>query len=159
MTDIMSVRLVNKEELDLVNVLRKQVYDLHAQGKPSVFNPEFSEELRDYIYSIWNDPRKDIVVSEREGSIVGYAVLHHIHQPKSPFMIERDYLDIDEFCVDVSFRRCGVATEMINYIRDYASERDIHRIEMNVWAFNEKALAFYESIGFTTYRRYMEMTC
>lgn len=46
MIDIMAVRLANKEDLDQVNVLRKQVYDLHAQGKPSVFNPEFSEELR-----------------------------------------------------------------------------------------------------------------
>ena len=159
MTDIMAVRLANKEELDQVNGLRKQVYDLHAQGKPSVFNPEFSEELRDYIYSIWNDPQKDIVVNECEGLIVGYAVLHHIHMPKSPFMIERDYLDIDEFCVDVSWRRKGIATEMINYIRRYAFEKNIRRIELNVWDFNEKALAFYESIGFNTYRRYMEMTC
>lgn len=159
MTDVMCVRLANKEELDQVNGLRKQVYDLHAQGKPSVFNPEFSEELRDYIYSIWNDPQKDIVVNEREGLIVGYAVLHHIHMPKSPFMIERDYMDIDEFCVDVTWHRKGIATEMINYIRRYVFEKNIHRIELNVWDFNEKALAFYESIGFNTYRRYMEMTC
>ena len=48
---------------------------------------------------------------------------------------------------------------MINYIRRYVFEKNIHRIELNVWDFNEKALAFYESIGFNTYRRYMEMTC
>ena len=74
-------------------------------------------------------------------------------------MIERDYLDIEEFCVDVSWYRKGIATEMINYIRRYAFEKNIHRIELNVWDFNENALAFYESVGFNTYRRYMEMTC
>lgn len=26
-----------------------------------------------------------------------------------------------------------------------------------MWEFNEEALKFYEAIGFTTYRRYMEM--
>ena len=123
MIDIMAVRLANKEELEQVNALRKQVYDLHAQGKPSVFNPEFSDELRDYIYSIWKDPQKDILVNEREGLVVGYAVLHHIHLPKSPFMRERDYLDIEEFCVDASWRRKGVAAEMINHIRSYAFEK------------------------------------
>ena len=140
MNKITTVRFAKEEELEQTNALRKQVYDLHAQGKPLVFNPVFSEELRDYIYSICNDPQKDIVVNEREGLIVGYAVLHHIHLPKSPFMIEREYLDIEEFCVDASWHRKGIAAEMINHIRSYA-------------------LAFYESIGFKTFRRYMEMTC
>ena len=67
MNKMTTVRFAKEEELEQVNALRKQVYDLHAQGKPSVFNPEFSEELRDYIYSIWNDPQKEIVVNEREG--------------------------------------------------------------------------------------------
>lgn len=32
--------------------------------------------------------------------ICGFAVLHHIHKPETPFMQERDFMDIDEFCVD-----------------------------------------------------------
>ena len=39
----------------------------------------------------------------------------------------------------------------------FAKEKGFHRIELNMWEFNRGALAFYESIGFETYRRYMEI--
>ena len=151
------VRLAKPEELEQVNALRKQVYDLHAQGDPQVFKSEFSDELRNHIYTIWNDPEQDIIVSERKGRIVGFAILHHFHMPDSPFMKERDYLDIEEFCVDESWRRRGVGTELIAYIRDYALEHAIHRIELSVWTFNDAAINLYESMGFKSFRRYMNL--
>ena len=72
-------------------------------------------------------------------------------------MFERDFLDIDEFGVDESCRRKGVASAMIRFIREYAREKGFRRLELNMWEFNRGALAFYEAAGFTTYRRYMEI--
>ena len=156
-SNALKIRFARKEELEQVNKLRKQVNDLHVAGKPDVFKPGFSDELRDYIFAIWEDPRKDIVVAERSGTICGFAVLNHITRPESPFMFERDFLDIDEFGVDISFRRQGIATVMIRFIRDYAREKGFQKLELNMWEFNRDALAFYEAAGFTTYRRYMEI--
>lgn len=153
----MAARFAKEEELPRVNELRRQVKELHAAGKPEVFKPGFSEELQNYLYAIWNDPEQEIVVDERNGAICGFAVLHHIVKPENPFMFERDYLDIDEFCVDEARRRQGVASEMIAFIRAYAKEKGFSRIELNMWEFNRDALAFYEAAGFSTYRRYMEM--
>lgn len=153
----MEVRFANRDELDRVNVLRKQVNDLHVAGKPEIFKPGFSKELKDYIYEIWHDPDKKIVVAKQDGAIVGFAVLHHVCKPENPFMKERDYLDIDEFCVDAAHRRQGVATALIDFIRAYAIAQGFPRIELNMWEFNRDALAFYEAAGFQTYRRYMEM--
>ena len=153
----MGVRFARKNELERVNALRKQVNDLHVSGRPDIFKPGFSEELAAHIYTIWNDPDQKIVVCERDGTICGFAVLHHIYKPENPFMFVRSFLDIDEFCVDEAYRRTGVATEMIAFIRSYAKTRGFDRIELNMWEFNGDALAFYEAVGFTTYRRYMEM--
>ena len=137
--------------------MRKQVNDLHVSGKPEVFKPGFPSELRDYIYEIWNDPEKEIAVAEQDGAICGFAVLSHINKPETPFMFERDYLDIDEFCVDEAYRRQGAASAMIDFIRGFAAKKGFSRIELNMWEFNQDALAFYEAAGFSTYRRYMEM--
>ncbi len=153
----MSVRFAKESDLDRVNELRKQVNDLHVSGKPEIFKPGFPEELRNYVYTIMDDPDKEILVAECGGVLCGFAVLNRITRPETPYMFVREYLDIDEFCVDEAYRRTGVATEMIEYIRTYAAEKGFHRIELNMWEFNRNALAFYESIGFTTYRRYMEM--
>ena len=153
----MNVRIARDDELDQVNVLRKQVNDLHVAGKPDVFKPGFCDELRDFIHVIWNDPEKEIVVAEIGGTIAGFAVLNHIVRPENPFMFERDFLDIDEFGVDSAFRRRGAASAMIRFIREYAREKGYGRIELNMWEFNRGALEFYEAAGFKTFRRYMEM--
>ncbi|MCR5119696.1 MAG: GNAT family N-acetyltransferase [Lachnospiraceae bacterium] len=153
----MIIRFAKENELERVNELRKQVNDLHVAGKPDVFKPGFGPELRDFINVIWNDPTENIVVADDEGFICGFAVINHITKPESPFMKERDFLDIDEFCVDEEHRRKGVATAMIEFIKDFAKENGFRRIELNMWEFNQGALAFYEAAGFETFRRYMEM--
>ncbi len=153
----MAARFAKEEELPRINELRRQVNDLHVAGRPDVFKPGFSDELKNHLFTIWNDPEQEIVVDERNGAICGFAVLHHIVKPENPFMFERDFLDIDEFCVDEAHRRQGVASEMIAFIRAYAKEKGFSRIELNMWEFNRDALAFYEAAGFSTYRRYMEM--
>ena len=152
-----SVRLARDEDLDRVNELRRQVNDLHVAGEPGIFRPGFCDELRDYIRTIREDPKQEIVVAELDGRVCGFAILHHIIRPENPFMFERDYLDIDEFGVDESCRRRGVASAMIRFISGYVKEKGFRRLELNMWEFNRDALAFYEAAGFRTYRRYMEL--
>ena len=152
----MPVRFAEKKDLERVNALRRQVNDLHVAGRPDIFKPGFPKELRDYVFTVFDDPRQAIVVNERDGVIRGFAVLHHITKPESPYSYEKDYLDIDEFGVDEACRRQGVAAEMMDFIREYAREKGFAKIELNMWEFNRSALAFYEAVGFTTYRRYME---
>lgn len=152
----MPVRFAKKDESDRVNELRRQVHELHAAGRPDIFKPGFPPELRDHIDTIWNDPGQEIVVNERDGVLCGYAVLRRVNKPENPFMHKRDSLEIDEFGVDEAFRRTKVATEMMAFIRTYAQENGFHKIGLNMWEFNQDALAFYEAAGFSTYRRYME---
>ena len=153
----MVIRFAKEDELDRINVLRKQVNDLHVEGKPDVFKPGFNEELQNYVYYIFKDPEQKIVVADKDGEICGFAILHHIYKPENPFMKVRDYLDIDEFCVDEKHRREGIATAMVEFIKNFAIDQGYHRLELNMWEFNQDALAFYEAAGFETFRRYMEM--
>ena len=151
------IRFAREDELDRVNELRRQVNDLHVEGVPDIFKPGFCEELRNFIHVIREDPNKEIIVAESDGTVCGFAVLNHVVRPENPFMYERDFLDIDEFGVDESFRRRGVADAMIRFIRNYAKEKGYRRLELNMWEFNRGALAFYEAADFKTYRRYMEI--
>ena len=153
----MNVRFAKETDLTRVNELRKQVNDLHVKGKPEIFKPGFPKELSDHVYTIFHDPDQRIAVAEQDGAILGFAVLNHIVRPETPFMKVRDFLAIDEFCVDEAHRRQGVGTALIAFVRAYAKEQGYDRVELNMWEFNAGALAFYESVGFTTYRRYMEL--
>ena len=152
-----TVRFAREEDLERVNELRRQVNDVHVQGRPETFRAGFDDALRDHIYTMWNDPEQEIVVAVQDGKVCGFAGLKHISKPENPYMFAQDFLEIHEFGVDENSRRQGAASEMVRFIRDWAKEQGFHRIELNMWAFNRGALAFYEAAGFETYRRYMEI--
>lgn len=153
----MTVRFAEEKDLERINELRRQVNDIHVEGKPEIFKAGFPDELRDYIYEIFADPDKSIVAAETDGIICGFAVIGVYVKPETPFMYECRFLEVYEFGVDKAFRRNGAGSEIMKFIRAYAAERGIDRIELDMWEFNDGALKFYEQSGFTTYRRYMEM--
>lgn len=151
------IRFARQGDLSRVNELRKQVNDVHAAGKPEIFKSEFSQELRDRIFAVWNDPDRRILLAEVDGVAAGFAHLHCVNRSETPYAVARTFLDIEEFGVDAAYRRQGVATALIDYIRAFAKHNGFHRLELNMWEFNQGALAFYEAVGFSTYRRFMEM--
>ena len=153
----MNLRFAVEADLERVNALRRQVNDLHVAGKPDIFKPGFSDELQDYLYVVFDDPDKDVVVAVEDDTVLGFAILHAVRRPETPYMKERNYLDVDEFCVAAFARRHGVGRALVDFIRRLAKDRGFPQVELNMWEFNQDALAFYEAVGFTTYRRYLEL--
>lgn len=152
-----TVRPALREELERVNVIRKQVNDVHVGGRPDIFRAGFSDELRDHIYKQFDSGEFAVIVASADDRIVGFAVTTVVHKPLSPYNNARSFYRVDEFGVDEAHRRMGVATALIEYIKDDAKAKGLDRVELDMWEFNQGALAFYEAAGFTTYRRYMEM--
>ena len=71
-------------------------------------------------------------------------------------MCERKFMHVEEFCVDESCHRQGIGRKLMEALRKDAAESGYPRLELDVWAFNEGARKFYESVGFTTFRYFME---
>lgn len=150
------VRLANYDDLERVNEIRRQVNDVHYNGRPDIFRPGFCKEMQNIIYEVWEDNNSDVIVSVRDNVICGFATLDYVTKSSSPYSYERHYCNVREFGVDEKFRRKGIATEMFEFIKEHAQNKGFDRIELDIWEFNEAALKFYESVGFKTYRRYME---
>lgn len=150
------IRFAEKKDLERVNELRRQVSQVHANGRPDIFRAEFRSEMRDLIYSIWESENKDIIVAVQDNIICGFACVQYITKPESPYSLERKYYQVAEFGVDENYRRQGIGRELFQYIRADAKKKGFNRIELDMWEFNEGALKFYEAVGFRTYRRYME---
>ena len=154
----MVIRMAQASDLPRVNELRRQVNDVHVAGKPEMFRPGFTEALQQHVYTLYGSEGHDILVAETEQGIVGFACIKLVDRPETPYRRAQRYLDVDEFGVDERCRRQGIGRALFARIREVAQERGVQRIELNMWEFNEGALRFYEAIGFSTYRRYMEYT-
>lgn len=146
------------EEKDLVRVneLRKQVNDIHVEGRPDVFKAGFGTELRDFARVIMNGENSNIIVAERNGVICGMACVDYVNKPETPFGNARKYYHVQEIAVDEAFRRQGVARELFEFMKADAASRGLSKIELDVWAFNESAIEFYGAMGFKETRIWME---
>ena len=151
------IRLATENDLQRVNELRRQVSELHADARPDMFKPGFPHEVQDFLQAMFVADDKHILVAEAEGQIVAFACLAEMEIPATTYRPARRYLEVDEVGVDESVRRQGVGRKLFEAIRQFAKDRGFPRIELNMWEFNKDALKFYETIGFSTYRRYMEM--
>ena len=150
------IRSAKREELEAVNKIRKQVNDIHVNGRSDIFREDGWQFIELFIYSRFDEENSDVIVAAIEDEIVGFAVVQYITRSESPFGKARKYLHIEEFGVDEKFRRKGIATLIIDFAKKEAKKNGFIRLELDMWEFNDGALAFYESVGFTTFRRYME---
>ena len=152
------IRFAKPEDLARVNELRAQVHSVHAKGRPDVFYEESGPELKAYAETFLTEENKALIVAELDGTVCGFACVELMTKPASLTCRERDYYAVHEFGVDENLRRSGVGKALIAFIKADAKEKGYDRIELNMWEFNESALRFYESVGFKTYRRYLEYT-
>ena len=152
-----TVRFARYSELKEVNRIRRQVNELHVEGRPDIFRPGFCEEMENHILNRFNEENFRVIVALCDDIICGFATIEYTKKPLSPYNLERKIYQVEEFGVDKSYRRMGVATAIVEFMKQDASEKGFPRIELDMWEFNEGALEFYNAAGFVTYRRYMEL--
>ena len=150
------IRLATAEDIPQINVLRREVNDIHVQGKPEFFKPGFCRELQEHVNVYLESENNYVAVEDRDGVITGMVMVDYIDKPENPYSFERRFVHIAEVCVLSSCRRQGVAHRLFKFVRRDALEKGYGRIELDVWAFND-ALAFYEAEGFTVFRRFLEL--
>lgn len=150
------VRFAEEKDLDEINEMRKQVNDIHVEGRPDVFKAGFGTEIRDFVKIIMNGENSDIIVAERNGMICGMVCVDYVNKPESPYSKARSFYHVQEIAVDANYRRQGVAKELLEFMIEDAKKRKLGKIELDVWEFNDSAIEFYQAVGFRPTRRWME---
>ena len=150
------VRFAEEKDLEKVNELRKQVNDIHVEGRPDIFKAGFCQELRDFAWILMNDENSDIIVAERGGIICGMVCVDYVNKPESPYGMARSFYHVQEIAVDENYRRQGVGKELLEFMIADAKKRNLSKIELDVWKFNDSAMEFYQAVGFRETRRWME---
>ncbi len=77
-------------------------------------------------------------VAVSDGEVVGYAGMYHI----------LDECQIMNIATHPDRRRCGVAEGMFTRLLQYAKDKGVKRIDLEVRTKNEGAIAFYKKLGF-----------
>lgn len=133
---MINIRFAKEDELEQVNVIRKQVHKLHADGRADFFKPGGWDSIKDIVKDRFVSDDSNVIVACNNSRITGFAIIQYIHRNETPFRPSHEFVHIEEFCVDSKYRRQGIGTLIIGFIKNDALERGINKLELNMWEFN-----------------------
>ncbi len=142
------IRTAVMDDLAGINVLHTQLHIQHIGYRPDIFapieQPVFDELMIPYIQ---NDGR-DIIISENEGVIDGYAAISVCDTQKGAGeILPFTFIEVNELCVAENAHRKGIGTALLDAVKAYAKEKGAKFVELGVNAQNTTAQEFYKANG------------
>jgi [ribosomal protein S18]-alanine N-acetyltransferase len=120
------IRPVHKQDIDFIRSYEGQMLGMHDSVKT----------IEDAIFN-----RKD----------ARYFIFEDL-EPKGYLGIHQDQYQIDMVTLYVPepFRQQKVATQLLEYMIDYAKKEGIKKITLDVSSLNSNAISLYQKLGFET---------
>jgi GrpB-like predicted nucleotidyltransferase (UPF0157 family)/ribosomal protein S18 acetylase RimI-like enzyme len=151
------IRPAQTDDTPAINDLLSQIVQVHYKIRPDIFRPQCKNESEDSSVQESDAPLIFVAVNE-DGGVVGCLWCFISEEKDNSLKIDRNWLCIDDICVDEKYRRCGIGRQLVEYAFQIAQEKGLDRIQLNVYDDNKDAVRFYENIGFTTQKRVMEIS-
>lgn len=148
------IRKANVEDYDAVELIMKQVQELHVGWRPDTYKPvDTVLEQEEFVQGI-EDER--FFVATIEEKVVGILeiVFRHVD---FPHQVTRDFIYIDTMAVDEKYRGMGIGHSFFEFLKILKEEKGMQSIELQVNARNEAARKMYEKCGFTPKSINMEL--
>jgi GNAT superfamily N-acetyltransferase len=143
----MEIRPLAEADLPAIRALLGQLIRQHAAAEPNVIRP--LAELDPHAN--FGPPEDTLrLVAAQDGQVLGFAQGALEAAPPHPAFQPRRFFALYDLVVDPTFRRQGIATLLLDRCEAWARERGASEFELNVYAFNEEALAFYARRGYRT---------
>lgn len=156
MNEMYFVRQAEPGDAEPIHCLLKTIAELHRQGRGDLFSDFESKYSRYELAQRLAVKNNGIFVAECCGEVAGYVFCDILTHEDQPHLKNIKTLYIDDLCVSEMHRRKGIAAALMEKAKSFGRECGCYDMELNVWEFNKNAIAFYESIGMTTRKRYME---
>ena len=143
----MEIRFAEIQDVAGILALLKQVGKVHHDGRPDLFRSNAQKYGASQVMAMLNNPSAPIFVAAEEGKVLGYGFCQTHRHENDSVLTDVVSLYIDDLCVDENCRGKGIGKAIYQEILRYAKMRKCYNVTLNVWACNENALKFYESLG------------
>ena len=154
----MEIRRATAGDAAIVRRLNREVQQVHAAALPRFFKPPSDEAFPPATFAaLVADAGTLLLIGEVAGTPVGYALATFAWRPEDPFRHALGVARVDQLSVDRPYQGRGYGERLLGAVIAQARERGIGRVELDVWAFNERARRFYARRGFAVYNERMAL--
>ncbi|KAB2823707.1 GNAT family N-acetyltransferase [Aliivibrio finisterrensis] len=148
------IRRAKEIDLFCLNSMMYQLHDEHHQQCPELFKTASEIEEEKSISCYLDDPDCIVYVAEFNGAVIGFVTAHFcelVSTVSKPVMMAT----IDELYVESTYRRNGIAEELMARIEQELKDYGVKELFVEVWNFNQKALDFYNQQGLKDHIHYL----
>ena len=141
----MEIRPVTVKDTDQIAALFVEQFEIQAGFNPHIMQSgSYSNE---YIESAITNENIGIFAAELDGKIVGFAAVGEKKSMDFNFMVPRRYARLMEIIVTKEHRGKGIATKLMDVVRQWSLDRELDHIELSVYS-NNSAVDFYIKHGY-----------
>lgn len=150
------IRFANVKDIEKILDLLAQVDLVHHNGRPDIFNIGTKYNAQE-LEAIMQDKKRPILVETDENdTVLGYCFCIFQEHKNDSVLTDIKTLYIDDLCVDETLRGKHIGSKLFQAATELAKENGCYNVTLNVWSCNPSALKFYERLGMTPQKIYME---
>lgn len=137
---------VSSDEREIAR-LSYQVGKMHDDALPGYFCPTSEAEHLEVIQKMMKDAKAIVLKAVYDGKVCGFACLYLQDTPRKG-LVHSKIGYIYNLGVDEAYQKRGIGATLLEKAEDYLREKGAETVELNVFLFNQRALAFYKKYGY-----------
>ena len=141
-----SVQLAAKNNIDEILALYKEFFLEMAAHQPKLLRP--AEANKTFIKSMLNRFDTDYFVALADGKTVGFVLVQQLDTPDYACNIPYKYAYLMDIKVSKLYQGNGIGAKLIERVEQWAKDRGLAYVELNVLAENKGAQKLYKRTGY-----------
>lgn len=154
MSEGISLRPAQEGDYPGIHALYLALHRKHLQARPDIYRDADPLPPDSFLEALREENRLFLVAAAGE-RIAGLCEIS-LRLPQSPLLQPVKGAFIEALAVAEEYRRQGLGARLFSRAKELAGERGARRLSLNVWSFNEEAIAFYRRMGLCDQRLSME---
>ena len=141
------IRKAEKSDIAQMAEIYEELHLTHCEIRSDFYKAPPADFYPDALEKQFETDNNHIIVDEESGIITAYAIFF-VFEKGDAICFDMKRCFVDQFAVRSSFRRKGVGTQLMDYIKSFARKENCTALDLGVWHENATAMDFYKSFGF-----------
>ncbi|MFY0619676.1 GNAT family N-acetyltransferase [Shimia sp.] len=132
------IRFLRADEVEKLLPLSAQVNALHEAQHPEQYRGDSTpEEVTGFFVERMAEGARIFVAEEQDGALTGFLLAVPVERAASPFLHPARHLELDQICVDKTYRGRGVGKALVAAMEAWMRENDFREWKSMVHGFNK----------------------
>jgi GNAT superfamily N-acetyltransferase len=142
------IRYLNEKDLDVLEDEIREMWSKHHLNNKSLISEDTlkNTDLHKYFKRSIKRQKGFSLIAMVDEKIAG--IIRVAEEPLEDFFNYKKAYIVDDLVIKSEYRRQGVATALLERVKEIAKENDIGVLKARIYTFNEPAQKFFEEKGF-----------